>query len=652
MTFLKLKAGLLSAVLGVGYLLATPALAAPPAKAFGELPVSYDADISPDGKRLAVIINSGGIYYVATSLSKASSEKPNFVALGEGIQPQYIKWANNDRFVVAVSKLESFRSTPFYVSYLFTQDVTSNEKGELLLKPKDMFRQNNSRVVDWLEDDPDHILMAYSMQEFFPYPDIYKINVNNGKARRIQRSRTGIERWVTDDNGVPRIGLGQTDSGAERMAIFDPSTEKWETDKDYPGLETDTPIFSILKDGTEIIIGDYNNRDTLGLYIYDLNEKRVTRKLFHNDEYDASGVVVSHDGETVMGAKYVADEVETELLGEYALLIDEVRAKYPDYAVSFVDQTDDADTLIVKMSTPYDPGGLYSFSRGSDSVSLIGPRYNGLAAEDMGNVFPVRYTARDGQKIPAYVTTPPSVQTQADFKNLPFIVLPHGGPYARSSKRFDYFAQFFASRGYGVMQMNFRGSEGYGKTFEEAGRNNWIVMQEDVEDATKYLLKKGYADPDRTCIGGWSYGGYAALMGAAKDTDRMYNCAIAMAALTDIKDAKRDLRKYRGGKHVAKNFFGEAMQDSDIRKANSPVERADDIKVPVFLAHGDLDINVHFDQYKRMKKALEKAGVDGTYMAFKDEDHYLSRQENREAFFVGLEKFLLKVNGPSEFMAK
>jgi len=101
---------------------------------------------------------------------------------------------------------------------------------------------------------------------------------------------------------------------------------------------------------------------------------------------------------------------------------------------------------------------------------------------------------------------------------------------------FDYFAQFFASRGYGVMQMNFRGSEGYGKSFKEAGRDNWLVMQEDVEDATRFLLKKGYSDPDRTCIAGWSYGGYAALMGAAKDNDGLYDCVIAMAALTDIND--------------------------------------------------------------------------------------------------------------------
>ena len=153
---------------------------------------------------------------------------------------------------------------------------------------------------------------------------------------------------------------------------------------------------------------------------------------------------------------------------------------------------------------------------------MLQNRYTDLKSQDMGNVIPVKYTARDGQKIPSFVTLPPTITTQDALKDLPFIVLPHGGPYGRDEKRFDYLAQFFATRGYGVMQMNFRGSEGYGKAYEQAGRDNWLLMQEDVEDATKYLYKKGYADKDRTCIAGWSYGGYAALMGAAKDNENMY----------------------------------------------------------------------------------------------------------------------------------
>ena len=624
--------------------------AAPPPKAFGELPLSFDADLSPDGKHLAVIVNVKGTYFAATRLTNDPKAKMEAVSLGKDMRPRYIKWVSNDRFVVSVEKSEVYRNTPYTITHLYTKSIGQKD-GRFVLK-SDFFRQFNDRVVDWLEDDPEHILMAFSKVEFEPYPDIYKVKVATGRATRVKRAMDGIEYWYADGNGTPRIGRGQTERGKGRMRVHDVKTDSWESYEKYPGLTPKTPIYGFLKDGAEMIIGDYNGRDTIGLYVYDFDKRAITRTLFHNDEYDASGVVVSSDGETVIGAKYVAEEEETELLGDYATSLTKLRSQFSGYSVSYVDQTDDYQTMVVRMSAPYEPGGLFLYSRGDAQPTLIQNRYSGLEVDEMGDVFPIKYKARDGQKIPAFITLPPTVKSQAGLKNLPFIILPHGGPYGRDEKRFDYFAQFFASRGYGVMQMNFRGSEGYGKSFEEAGRDNWLVMQEDVEDATRYLLEKGYSDPSRTCIAGWSYGGYAALMGAAKDNEGLYDCVIAMAALTDINDAKRDLAKYRGGKHAAKDFFGEAMKDGAVRKANSPVHVADNIKVPVFLAHGDQDENVQFDQFLRMKKALKKAGVKHTAMKFEDEDHFLSRQENREAFFIGVEKFLTKVNGPSEHMTK
>lgn len=619
--------------------------AAPPPEAFGELPVAFDAAVSPNGSQIAFIINRKGEYAVVAKKSGNSQEKPWILGLGSEVKPKYIKWINDRRFVVSVRKSEKYRHTPFTTSYLFTGDII-NREGRLVVKPKDMFRQWNDIVVDWLEDDPEHILMAYSDQELDPYPDIKKVNVAKGRGVTIKRGQTGIERWHADDAGVPLIGTGQTDNGKERRIIHNKVTDKWEPVKEYPGLETDTPIYGVLKKGTELIIGDYRGRDTLGLYIYNLSQKRITRSLFHNDDYDASGVVLSKDGETIIGAKYTADTDKTVLLGEHGTLLDRLRDKFKGYDVGFVDQTADGKTVLVNLSSPYDPGGLFIYNSADAEPTMLSKMYNGFSSKDTGDVVSVKYTSRDGQKIPAFATLPPGIKAP---KALPFIVLPHGGPYARDSKRFDYLAQFFATRGYGVLQMNFRGSDGYGKKFADAGRNNWIVMQEDVEDAARWLLKKGYADPNRMCIAGWSYGGYAALMGVAKNPD-LYKCAIAMAALTDINDAKRDLAKYRGGKHAAKEFFGEAMQDKELRKVNSPVNVADNIKVPVFLAHGTLDENVQFDQFTRMKRALKKAEVKATYMKFENEDHFLSNQTNRQKFFKGMSKFLAEVNGTSEYM--
>ncbi len=661
----KLALGLVLALginLGGGVSIHSAAKAAPPAKAFGELPLAFDADLSPDGKNLAIIVNSNGQYYVATRSTSSGAAELKGTGLGNNIRPQYVKWVNNDRYFVSFTKMEEADGVPYSVGYIYTRDVKKKD-GRILLKPS-FFRQWNNTIVNWLDNDPDHVLMSYRELDRVraggsnlkrtsrgEWPGVYKVNVKTGKGKLVERSQEYITRWLTDPSGNPVIGIGNFD-GARKMAVKDALSGNWTTHRSYPGLDAETPIFSILKGGTRAVIGDYNGRDTLGLYIYDLEHKRRTKSLFHNEAYDVSGVVISRDGETIIGAQYVAEQQETALIGKYATLLEKMRAKYPGFSVDFVDQTDDGDTILFMLSAPYEPGGLFMYSAGDAEPTMIERRYSGLTSPDMGNVISVKYMARDGQKIPAFVTLPPTVTSQAALKNLPFIVLPHGGPYGRDEKRFDYLAQFFATRGYGVLQMNFRGSEGFGKSYEEAGRNNWVLMQEDVEDGTRYLFKKGYADPSRTCIAGWSYGGYAALMGAAKDTEGLYDCVISMAGLTDIDAAKKDLKDYIGGRAVARTFFGDGLKDSTVRKANSPVDVADKIKVPVFLAHGDLDQNVRYTQFTRMKKALEKAGADGTYLSFKNEDHFLSKQANREAFFEGVDKFLIKVNGPSEHIAK
>ena len=626
------------------------ALAAPPAKAFGELPIIYDAAISPKGDKIAFIANIKGEYSVITQNYGDDDVEPNTwrLSLGKEAKPLYVRWVNDGRFVISLNKPESYRGTPFSMGYLFTGDVNTRE-GKILIVPKRMFRQFNNTVVDWLDDDPEHILMAFSDEEFERYPDIKKVNLTTGRYKTVQKGRLGVQYWVTDKSGLPRIGSGRIEGGDKRMVIFNKTTEKWESVSKYPGLEVDTRIFSFIGSGNEIVIGDYRGKDTLGLYVYNLDKKAITRKVFHNDKYDASSVVLSKESGEIIGAKYTADRDKTELFDGYGTILSGLRRKYSDYNVDLVDQTHNGDSLLIKMSAPYSSGALLAFEKGDTDLVRLSAMYNGLPESEMGEVISVKYKARDGQEIPAFVTVPKAYPAGQSLKNLPFIVLPHGGPYARDEKRFDYFAQFFASRGYGVLQMNFRGSDGYGKTFSDAGRDNWIVMQEDVTDGTKWLYAKGIADPTKTCIAGWSFGGYASLMGAAKHSD-LYQCSIAMAALTDVDDAKRDLRKYRDGRAAAKEFFGDAMKDKDVRRANSPVKVADQINIPVFLAHGDSDQNVQFDQFTRMKKALEKAGVDGTYLAFEDEDHFLSRQENREKFFVELEKFLIKVNGRNKYV--
>jgi len=623
---------------------------APPPESFGVLPSIHDAAISPDGTEFASIANYKGEYIIRVGSLIQKTGKLRLIGLGKGVKPAFVKWVNDSRVIVSLWQSEVTNGVPYRIGYLYTLD-TQAMKGKILVKPRNVFRQFNNVVVDWLEEDPDHILMSYDKGSNNLEPALYKVNVKTGGASTVNRAIHNVQSWYTDNDGNPRIGQGRKDNkqGDWFLKIKDATDGKWRDSRDYPGLDADVDIHGFTSNPDEMIISAYQGRDTIGLYIYNLKSKLITRKLYHNDKYDATGVVFSKDGEEVIGARYIADTPETALLGDYQTTMTDIRRRLKGFTIDFVDQNNDGSVIMFKASNPYTPGAMMVYRNQSAQIEMLGELYPALPSAEMGEVVNVKYKARDGYKIPAYVTLPPKVTDSAKIKHLPFIVLPHGGPYGRDTKRFDYFAQFFASRGYGVLQMNFRGSEGYGKTFKDAGRKNWVIMQEDVEDGARWLLHKNYADPERLCIAGWSYGGYASLMGAAKNGD-IYKCAIAMAALTDIADFKRDLKKYRFGSSNAKNFIGAGFETKDDIKANTPVKIAEDIRIPLFLAHGTKDQQVHFDQFKRMKRALKKSSAEVTYMEFKDGDHYLSNQENRQNFFKGLDKFLIKTNGKSEYM--
>ena len=645
-------------------LMSVTAFAKPPASAFGQLPAVYDAAISPDGTKIATFTALDNGYGVGIFFIDGSGKSPTGVALGEGVKPEWVKWANNDTVLTSVWQSEKTSGTPFTSGYLYTFKVSTSEV-ELLIDPRKagkrsttgsrlagggMFRQFNNVVVDHLSKDPDHILMSFS-DTIASAPDVQRVNVNNGNYKVVRRGSEDTQYWYTDLRGEVRVAQGRKDSSKEKwvLKIRDKDDDKWRKVDEYPGLDADEDIFGFTGNPDEMVVGRYQGKNTRGLYIYDLSQKRITRTLFHNEDYDAGGVIYNADGTDIVGASYVADTKQIEVFGSPQSSLDRLRQKYPDYQIDYIDSTASYDKVLVKIGSPQSPGGVYILDTADLKMKRLANLYDGIEEADTGTVINVKYKARDGQKIPAYVTLPPTITETSQLKNLPFIVLPHGGPYSRDTKRFDYLAQFFATRGYGVLQMNFRGSIGYGKDFEDAGRERWVVMQEDVEDGTKWLLEKGYADPERTCIAGWSYGGYAALIGSIKNPG-LYNCTISMAGVTDLKDLLNDMRKYRFGNLAAKSFL-KGFEDKDDLKINSPVKRASEMTGPVFLAHGTLDQAVHFDQFKRMKSALKKSKAKVTAIEFKDEDHYLSNKKNRTKFFVELEKFLEKANGKSEYAA-
>lgn len=632
------------------------AVSAPDGALFGQLPQAHDAAISPEGDRIAVLQNVQGSYWVNIIDINPDGDGPTkqmMAGLGEDVQPQYVKWIDDHRVIVSVLQQHMFRNDPITSGFLHLVDTRTLKARPIITPPNYGLRQFNNQVLDWLEDDPEHIIMQFAGDgKDQNKPDVRRVNIENGRHNIIKRHISGVNHWVTDAEGEPRVGTGFRDRGNSAfITIQDPVTEDWEDADHYPGIDPETMyIIAVTDAGKNLVVSAYRGKDTRGLHRYDLVNKTWGEVIYRNDEYDVGNVILSKDGRDIVGASFTGETTERVLFDEYGSTYEEALAAFEGLDVQFIDQSEDSERLLVRLSAPSEPGGLYLYERGG-KISLIAPNLDGLSMKDMGEVIALRYTSRDGEKIPAFVTLPASINDASKLKNVPTIILPHGGPYSRDTKQFDYLAQFFATRGYLVLQMNFRGSAGYGKAFADAGRSSWVVMQEDVEDGMRWLIEKGYADPAKSCIAGWSYGGYAALMGVVKNP-QLYQCGIAIAALSDIPGAIADARNYYNGPARVKRTFGALIDDKDLMRENNPVDHADKIRVPIFLAHGELDKAVQIDQFNKMKRRLESAGVDGTYMRFEDEGHYMSNQANRQAMLAGIEAFLLRVNGESPFIVK
>ena len=299
--------------------------------------------------------------------------------------------------------------------------------------------------------------------------------------------------------------------------------------------------------------------------------------------------------------------------------------------VDIIDASDDEQTLLLIASSDTDPGMIYRFEKASNRLEQILPLREELEGMPMGKMTPVSYPAADGTMIPAYLTLP----VNSEGKNLPAIVLPHGGPSSRDEWGFDWMVQFFVHRGYAVLQPNFRGSAGYGSDwFQQNGFKSWRTAIGDVNDAGHWLVKEGIADKDRLNIVGWSYGGYAALQSAVLDHE-LYGKIVVIAPVTDLEQLRYDSQLFTNYKLV-ESFIGE----SEHVATGSPAEHADAFQAPVLLFHGDLDTNVNVDQSRRMQQALQSAGKSVEYVEYENLDHALDRGAARSEMLIKIDRFL------------
>lgn len=613
-----------------------------PVEAFASIPDVSSVQLSPNGKKLASVVRVDQAKLKGTVVSiqdietgeksiPLHTDNQKFVILS-------LQWANDNILLISAKFPANRYGTPTTETRLVKYDLTTKKTSSVIprsvLDRLNWIPQHQGQIIDLMADDPDNILLSLDgMGENVGEDSVLKVNLAQGKSSYTQNAKKKIISWITDRQHKVRISIYNDDT---EYRIYEQAEQKRDSrllwtfkafseDSVWPlGFDADPNILYVraYHQGFEAI------------FKVNLTDPKLTKELVYaNEDTDVEGnLLYSKLKKKVIGISEGDGEEYTFWEKEYVGLQNGLKAVLPN-AHNYITQfSSDERRYIVYSTSSTEPGTYYFGDRDEKTLYPIANRYGRLKSELLADTQYLTYEARDKLKIDAYLTVPKGLEA----KQLPTIIFPHGGPISYDSNDFDYWAQFFANRGYAVFRMNFRGSAGYGYEFMKAGLKSWgLEMQNDVEDGTRYLIDQGISDPKRICIVGASYGGYAALMGAAMTPD-LYRCAVSVAGVTDVAYLVKSSRRFTNYK-VVKEQIGDNF---DALYDRSPISKADKINIPVLLLHGDKDRVVKVQHSREMYDELKSLKKPVEYIELENGDHHLSNNDNRLATFKALDKFL------------
>lgn len=469
-----------------------------------------------------------------------------------------------------------------------------------------------------------------------------EVDINTLARRRVEPPDDGAVGYIADENGRVRIKARRPLDSFGRLsqdAIYYYRTrdsDRWERLSSPEGEDKILAEFhpAAVDTAKDVAYGFSEVDGYDAIFSVVLDGSLASQKVLGRDDVDVDSLIRIGRKNRVVGASYATEKREVVYFDpELAALAESLSAALPGKPlIDIVDSSADESKLLLIASSDVDPGMSYVLDRHKGELNPILPMREELHQRPMATMSHIQFPAADGTMIPGYLTMPVG---GGDKRNLPAVVLPHGGPGARDEWGFDWIVQFFAARGYAVLQPNFRGSAGYGSAwFGRNGFQAWRTAVGDVNDAGRWLIAEGIADPDRLAIAGWSYGGYAALQSQVLDP-QLYQAVVAIAPVTDLDELRAEARHFTNYSLVD-NFIG----DGPHVEAGSPARNAESFNAPVLLFHGTLDQNVGVRQSRRMKDRLENAGKSVQYTEFEDLDHYLDSSSARQRMLREIDAFL------------
>jgi dipeptidyl aminopeptidase/acylaminoacyl peptidase len=632
------------------------------AEAFGARPSVEGISFSPDGTKVAYVVPTVGQGSAVYVLGLATGASPRLIATAAG-KPDRLTgchWVANDRLVCTIYGVVSAALEVVSFSRVLAVNADGSNLKILNAKAGSHSRglaQGGDYVIDWLPDEDGATLMS---RIYLPDDNLYThtgsskegmgvdwVNTRTLATKSIESPRAEVAEYITDGRGNVRIMGVQTKRGAAEgyvsgnMHYFyrQEGSREWLKFGELVGQEHNGFDPYAVDHDRNLAYGFKTKDGRLALYSVALDGSLHEDLVFARPDVDVGSLIRIGRRNRVVGVTYDTDFPHSVIFdSELDKLTSALSKALPGNPVlHIVDSNIDESKLLVSSSSDTDPGVYYIFDRKSRQLDTFFVVRKELEGIKLAAVKPVSYPAKDGTLIPAYLTLPPGAESA---KDLPAIVLPHGGPGDRDVWGFDWPAQFYASRGFAVLQPNFRGSTGYGQDWiQKNGFRSWPIAIGDVLDAGRWLVAQGIANPNKLAIVGWSYGGYAALQSAVVDAG-LFKAVVAIAPVTDLQELKEEHRNFTDFQVVSRQ-----VGDGPHVREGSPALNAAKIKVPVLLFHGAMDLNVLIRQSKEMADRLAAAGVPHELITWPDLDHYLDDSAARAQMLRTSDAFLRKAMG-------
>jgi len=552
-------------------------------------------------------------------------------------------WANNDRIIFTTGG-DQLNGITGAIDSIGIYAVNKDGKEPMqLVKPEDALTNQKvirTEVLNLLPFEPENILVARNDRKRY-YLDVYKMNVYTGKFRRMLTPPGPVMGWGVDNDGVVRLAAMQDENSLSyetQIMYREGEKSEWTEIDRFEGLQNGWGLMGFTENNEKLYVTSNLGQDTYSVNLFDPQTGEM-EDVFANEGTDVNYLGFTPTGEPVT---IIYNDIDTKpqrhyINNKWKNLIEGFKQAFGVDYVGISSMSEYGEKMILSINSDINPGEYYLYDSNKNNIVYLGSTRPWIDPKTMSKMKPITYEARDGETIYAFLTIP----IDSDGKDLPLIINPHGGPFGIQDQwRFNPETQFFANQGYAVMQINYRGSGGYGKRFEKIGYKRWgLEMQDDISDGVQWAIDQGIADSEHVCIYGASYGGYATMAGITL-TPELYRCAVNYVGIWDLK-----MLYEQNGRWVErmdrwfKNHVIDPKEDIDQLEKTSPKFHIDKIKAPLFIVHGRRDYNVRIEQAETLMDALDKKDIPYEVLIKKEEGHGFVLEENRIELYSRMKTF-------------